>query len=313
MTTGAALRDLAASGDPRAQLRLAHLILIGRERSFAPNQAMQLLNAACAQRHGDALLYHATLALRGIGRPKSHDEALALLKDAAAAGDTRAKGQLQALGGKIDRDVWWGPVHTEQHHDSPRVFTIRNFIPAPACNWLIKYGRKNLQRAAIQDAAKNGAFVVDDARTNSVAPTSILQHDLVIQLTNMRIAAMTGIPIAQQEATNILHYARGQQYAPHFDFIREHEEAGFAHELRSMGQRVLTFLIYLNDDYEGGETAFPLLNWSFKGKAGDALMFWNLSAAGEREQLSLHAGTPVTKGEKWLLSKWMRQRPVPPT
>ena len=48
-----------------------------------------------------------------------------------------------------------------------------------------------------------------------------------------------------------------------------------------------------------------------KGKLGDALIFWNLNQQGEREMDSLHAGLPVTKGEKWLLSKWVRQRPVP--
>ena len=48
-----------------------------------------------------------------------------------------------------------------------------------------------------------------------------------------------------------------------------------------------------------------------KGKAGDALIFWNLSAAGEREPFSLHGGLPVIRGEKWLLSQWVRQRPTP--
>ncbi|MBK8543139.1 MAG: 2OG-Fe(II) oxygenase [Caulobacteraceae bacterium] len=152
---------------------------------------------------------------------------------------------------------------------------------------------------------------LDNSRSNSVAGSSHLQPDLVVQLVNMRIASAIGLPLAHQEPTNFLNYKRGQEYTDHYDFFRSEEEAGFAHELRTIGQRVATVLVYLNDGYEGGETAFPRLDWSFKGKLGDALIFWNLDVAGEREMNSLHAGRPVTKGEKWLLSKWVRQRPVP--
>jgi hypothetical protein len=310
MNADAALRAQAAAGDAKAQLRLSHLMLSGRARLISADEPMRLLEAACAQKLGDALLYHAALAVRGTGRARDFEAATRFLSDAAAAGDTRAKGQLMALGGKIDRDVWLAPVQMVQHHDAPRAFTIENFIPKSACAWLIKNARKNLQRAPTQSAALNGAMVLDSSRSNSLAPTNILHPDVVLQLANLRIAAAIREPLEHQEPTNILHYARGQEYARHFDFIRPEEEAGFAHELRTIGQRVVTFLIYLNDDYEGGETEFPFLSWRFKGKTGDALVWWNLSAAGEREPLSLHAGLPVTKGEKWLFSKWVRQRPV---
>ncbi len=256
-------------------------------------------------------MYHAALAARGHGRPQNFEDAFKYLTEAAALGDTRAKGQLMAMGGKFDHGAWFGPISGMQHHAAPRVFTVEGFLPKPVCAWLIKQSRKNLQRAPVQQAAKNGEFVVDAARSNSVAGSHALHPDLVVQLTNLRIAAAIGEPIGHQEPTNFLHYARSEQYLPHFDFFTQAEEAGFAHELRTIGQRVATVLVYLNDGYEGGETDFPKLGWRFKGNAGDALIFWNLSASGEREMGSLHAGLPVTKGEKWLLSKWIRQRPVP--
>ena len=71
-----------------------------------------------------------------------------------------------------------------------------------------------------------------------------------------------------------------------------------------------TFLIYLNDDYEGGETDFPMLSWRYRGRKGDALVFWNVSPQGHVERKLLHAGLPPTSGEKWLLSQWVRDRPV---
>lgn len=297
--------------DPRSQLRLAHLMLTGRERFTQPDEPIRLVVAACEQRSAEALLYHAALAARGHARPQSFDDAFRMVEQAAALGDTRAKGQLMALGRTFDNDAWFGPVNAVQHHAAPRVSTIEGFLSKPVCNWLIKQASKNLVKAPVQTAANNGAFSIDNARSNSVAGSSLLQPDIVVQLVNMRIAATIGVPLGHQEPTNFLHYARNQQYADHYDFFTKEEEAGFARELATIGQRVATVLVYLNDGYEGGATVFPRLNWSFRGKPGDALIFWNLSANGEREMDSLHAGAPVTKGEKWLLSKWVRQKPVP--
>lgn len=297
--------------DPRAQLRLAHLMLTGRERYTQPDEPIRLVTAACAQRSAEALMYHAALAARGHGRAQSFDDAFRFVEEAAALGDTRAKGQFMALGRSFDRDAWFGPLEQVQHHQAPRVSSIEGFLSKPVCSWLIKQASKNLVRAPVQRAEDNAAFSLDNSRSNSVAGSSHLQPDLVVQLVNMRIASAIGLPLAHQEPTNFLNYKRGQEYSDHYDFFRKEEEAGFAHELRTIGQRVATVLVYLNDGYDGGETAFPRLDWSFKGKLGDALIFWNLDAAGEREMNSLHAGRPVTKGEKWLLSKWVRQRPVP--
>jgi len=304
------LKPNAAPNDPRTQVRQAHMMLTGKLPSFG-DQAIKLVEAACAQKSAEALLYHAALAARGHGRPQNFEDAFAYVKEAAALGDTRAKGQLMALDNRLDRDAWFAPVELRQHHAAPRVFTIESFLSKPVCAWLMKQAKKNLQPAPVQLAARGGAFAVEGSRSNTVAGSHALQPDLVMQLVNLRIAAAIGVPLAQQEPTNILHYARGEQYVPHFDFFTEAEEAGFAHELRTIGQRICTVLVYLNDGYEGGETDFPRLDWRFKGKPGDALIFWNLSADGQRELMSLHAGLPVTKGEKWLLSKWVRQRPVP--
>jgi hypothetical protein len=303
------------AGGPRERLRMAHAMLIGRGVPPAPDRAMQIIRECCEQKFGDALLFHAALAARGVGRPQNFDDAMRYVAEAAAAGDTRAKGQYAALGGKpeFDRATWQAPIELKQHHAAPRVFTVENFLPKPACAWLIKQARKNLVRAPVQAPEKGGAFAIDAARTNSVAGSNPLQPDLVLQLANLRMAAAVGIPVANQEPTNILNYQRGEEYKPHFDFITSIEEAQpiFARELQTIGQRVVTVLVYLNEGYEGGETEFPLLDWRFKGKTGDALIFWNLSPAGEGERLSWHAGKPVTKGEKWLLSKWVRQRPAP--
>ena len=82
-----------------------------------------------------------------------------------------------------------------------------------------------------------------------------------------------------------------------------------AEQIRRQGQRVATVLIYLNENYAGGETDFPELAWRFKGKTGDALCFWNADMDGRPAPRSLHAGIPPVGGEKWVFSQWIRTAP----
>ena len=75
------------------------------------------------------------------------------------------------------------------------------------------------------------------------------------------------------------------------------------------GQRILTVLIYLNDNFEGGETGFKNLNFKTKAKPGDALVFYPLGKEGKYcHPKALHAGLPVLRGEKWIANVWFRER-----
>jgi prolyl 4-hydroxylase len=66
--------------------------------------------------------------------------------------------------------------------------------------------------------------------------------------------------------------------------------------------------MYLNDDYEGGETDFPALGLRHRGRKGDALLWANVDRVGDPDRRTLHAGLAATRGEKWLLSQWIRDR-----
>ena len=79
-------------------------------------------------------------------------------------------------------------------------------------------------------------------------------------------------------------------------------------------QRLATMLVYLNDDFEGGHTHFPLLNASVVPQKGKALFFW-VADADTRDlfEKTLHAGTPVSNGHKWIANQWIRPaRPARP-
>jgi prolyl 4-hydroxylase len=68
-------------------------------------------------------------------------------------------------------------------------------------------------------------------------------------------------------------------------------------------------VIYLNDVEEGGETTFPSAGWTVAPQRGSAVYFEYCNALGHVDVLSVHAGSAVTRGEKWVLTKWMRERP----
>lgn len=303
----AQLRLRVASGDEAARWELVHRLLAAPEQR---GEAVRLLQAACDRGVPEALRLHATLAIRGIGRTQDFNEAVSLVSRAAALGDASAREQLRVLGGKFDRELWFAPVQLRQHHAAPRIFTIEKFIPRVVCDWFIEYARGRQEMTFVRDGA-TGRDVLSAGRSATIAGTNVLEADIVLQLTKLRIAGATQTHIDQQESTNFLRYGPGQEYQAHYDLIRPQEEAAAAEELRVMGQRIVTVLVYLNGGYKGGETHFPHLDWGFKGKPGDALVFWNMSATGERERASLHAGLPVQSGVKWLLSQWVRAKQTP--
>lgn len=192
--------------------------------------------------------------------------------------------------------------------ESPRICVFEQFASPDICEWLIERGKPRSHRAHVYDPQIGAGGQIREARTNSSAEFGVVHSDLVLMLLRNRIANSVGLPVQSLESTSLLHYAPGEEFAPHYDFL-DTSVPGFAREVGTKGQRVATFLVYLNYDYTGGETEFPLLGISFKGARGDALLFWNVDRSGEGDPRTRHAGKPPASGEKWVLSQWLRQPP----
>ena len=305
------LQHRAAAGEPKAQGELGGMMLVGRGVPYAPKEGLRLIEAAAERNDTSALQLVAVLTALGVGRPYSWTEAVRLVARAADLGDARAQAQMAILGdpGRFDIAQWFPPARAEQRCAAPRVLTISNFLPKPACDWIITRTKPRLKAALVHNPETGGSSV-EYNRSNTGCGFSVLDSDLILELANMRVAATLNLSRQQQEPTNVLHYDPGQEFQPHFDFI-DPAEPHFTEQVRRQGQRLATALIYLNEDFDGGETDFPRLNWRFKGKSGDALIFWNVAADGALEKASLHAGLPPTRGEKWIYSKWVRDRAWP--
>jgi prolyl 4-hydroxylase len=301
-----ALRAAAEAGHVPAQFLLGARLVVGRAAPFDPVEGAKWVNAAALQGMPEALSLMSVLAtLSG-----QWEGAVNMLKDAASRGDQRAREQVMLLGDPVRFDArqWDAPHPTQWQFEAPRVGVIENFIPRSFCAWIIERARPKLQAVRVKDPVHGGGLQAE-YRSNSGAGFSLIESDLVLQMVNARIADAIGVALANQEPSNVLHYKPGEEYRPHFDFITQSEK--HALELQVAGQRTTTVLIYLNDDYEGGETEFPELDWRFKGKTGDALVFWNTTPEGLPDPQTQHAGLAPTRGEKWLFSKWVRARPYP--
>ena len=148
---------------------------------------------------------------------------------------------------------------------------------------------------------------VDPHRSCSDYQFDILNTDLVVQLVREKIAAVTGLPPVVMEPPRIFHYALGQDIKAHFDRLSD-GVSGYG-DSQYRGDRIVTFLLYLNDDYDGGELSFPRTGFQCKGAKGDGIYFAHIDGSGKQEPMSLHAGLVITRGEKWVMSQWIHDRP----
>ena len=117
----------------------------------------------------------------------------------------------------------------------------------------------------------------------------------------------TGVAFRQLEPLSVLHYGTGEQSTEHFDFV-DPLTPHYDEEVTAKGERIVTFLLYLNDDYDGGRTEFVNLGIAHKGQCGEGLFFVNALQNGTPDRRTLHAGRPPTRGEKLVVSQFIRNR-----
>ena len=335
-----AINELALAAqrkDVDATTQLAKRIIVGDRAPRLTRQGIGLLRDAVNLGGAEAAGHLAVLYVAGmIGKP-DWGKALRLLAQAVERGWAPARGQFEvlasmtgALAGEsqtgrsligmcsgspdagIDPDILGRlltPGDGEVLSPDPHVHRFPGFVSAEVCDWLIERAQGRLQRALVYDVVRQ-ADVAGKTRTNTAAPFHIMDADIVHLLVQTRIAAACGQPVAHMEAPTVLHYGVGESIGNHYDFV-DPEQPGYAEEIRTRGTRVLTFLVYLNSDYEGGETVFPKLDLTHAGQRGEGMFFVNTLANGQADVRTLHNGKPPTRGEKWIFSQFVRNRPDP--
>jgi prolyl 4-hydroxylase len=300
---------------------LGKRLLVGEGLPVSIDKGIATLRDAAMRGGGEAAALLSVCAAWGVGQPRDIDAALDHLRHAAQLGLEPARRELEllardsgpdpaALRAKIDLSTWRSAPAARIQFEKPRVVVIERFASPQECQWLIgRAASGGLQRAKVYRSSSTAQ--VAETRTNREMSFTIFNADVVLSLIRDRISAAIGAPVSHFEIAKLLHYSPGEQFALHADFI-EAKTPELARELAARGQRSATFLIYLNDGYEGGATQFPRLSWQYRGGRGDALLFSNVDASGGPDYDTIHAGMPPTSGEKWVLSQWVRTRPIGP-
>ena len=289
----AEMEQLARKGDAHALMMVGEFNLRGLYGPKNLVRGFRMITTAAEKGQIDAQRARIYLTAMGVGRSANPKLARSLLATLAKT-DRFAAVQLKLLEHVtcVDRVA---TVKPEIVRDEPRIVLCRGLFSEMECKYLTNVGLPWLERAMIADPV-TGQGVLDPIRVSDTTAVPLISEDLIVQEVNRAIALATGTHQRWGEPLTVLRYRPGQQYHPHYDAYQEGSP---------QPQRTFTALIWLNDAYEGGETRFPELGITVRGAVGDMLVFPNLGPDGKREDRMLHAGLPVTRGEKWLASRWI--------
>jgi prolyl 4-hydroxylase len=194
-------------------------------------------------------------------------------------------------------------VHVLQAMYNPRIVVFGNLLSDQECDELIALATPRLARS-LTVATKTGGEEVNADRTSNGMFFQRGENELVKRI-EARIAKLVGWPEENGEGLQVLHYTPGTEYKPHYDYF-DPKEPGTPTILRRGGQRVGTLIMYLHEPEKGGGTSFPDIHMEVAPKRGNAVFF-----SYERPHPStktLHGGAPVLAGEKWIATKWLRER-----
>ena len=288
-----------SNGDAEAFLLEGLWLLEGKFLRQDFQSARQRLGGAAQLNHVGAARTLAGLVACGVGADPDWQGALQLLRDWVDRDPVAAR-QLELISA-MNLDANGGPAgmpSSRQVNADPRVERMDGLLTADECQFLIELADPRMRRATIFHDAEQ-RFVEDPIRRSDKAGFPIVSEWPFVRAINSRIAAATGTAVESGEPLQVLRYGPDQEYRPHIDAIAGMENP-----------RVLTALVWLNNDYSGGETQFDELGLSERGRTGDLLLFANTLPDESPDVRTRHSGAPVTSGTKYLASRWIRARPA---
>jgi prolyl 4-hydroxylase len=189
--------------------------------------------------------------------------------------------------------------------ERPQVIVFADVLSPDECAEMIARSRHRLKRSTTVNPATGSEDVIRMRTSEGIWYQR--GEDPFIEKLDRRIASLMNWPLENGEGLQILHYGTSGEYRAHFDYFPPDQAGSAVHTARG-GQRVATLVIYLNDVPEGGETTFPEAGISVAASQGGAVYFRYMNAQRQLDPLSLHAGAPVLAGDKWIMTKWMRER-----
>lgn len=184
----------------------------------------------------------------------------------------------------------------------PRVVVFGDLLSDEECDGIIAHATKRLARSETVATGTEGSEV-NAARTSDGMFFERGENELIRRI-ETRIAALLRWPLDHGEGLQVLHYRPGAEYQPHYDYFEPGHVSSPA-ILKRGGQRVGTLVIYLNTPTAGGSTIFPDIGLDVAPVKGNAV-FFSYDRPHPSTQ-TLHGGSPVLEGDKWVATKWLRQ------
>ena len=186
---------------------------------------------------------------------------------------------------------------------NPRVVVFGGLLSDAECESLIALAKPRLARSLTVET-KTGGEEINADRTSNGMFFQRGENELVRRIEG-RIACLVNWPEENGEGLQVLHYLPGTEYKPHYDYF-DPKEPGTPALLKRGGQRVATLIMYLAEPDKGGGTTFPDVHLEVAPKRGNAVFF--SYGRPHHSTRTLHGGAPVLAGEKWIATKWLRER-----
>jgi prolyl 4-hydroxylase len=188
--------------------------------------------------------------------------------------------------------------------ERPQIVAFADVMSDEECDEMIERSRPLLKRSTTVNP-ENGSNDVIPNRTSEGAWYR-RGADPFLERLEKRFASLMNWPVENGEGLQVLRYGMGAEYRAHFDYFPPSQTGSAVHMARG-GQRVATLVVYLNDVAAGGETFFPDAGVSVAPRRGGAVYFRYMNEKRQLDPLSLHGGAPVLDGEKWIMTKWVRE------
>ena len=192
---------------------------------------------------------------------------------------------------------------------------FHNFLSNEECDAIINFSnKKGMEKSKVYSQTNNGTSLInlDDRISEQLwLSDNDTNEDFEIQKIVNKIhtlnESITKIPKINQENIQVVKYNKGGFYKEHYDAC-SYDAEKCKNMNNNSGQRITTLLIYLNDNFEGGETKFTheKVKLNVKPEKGMAILFYNVSSKDNDivHPLSLHTGSELLSGEKWICNVW---------
>lgn len=184
----------------------------------------------------------------------------------------------------------------------PRVVVFANLLSDEECDAIIALATKRLARSETVATGTDGSEV-NAARTSDGMFFERGETELIRRI-ETRLSTLVRWPVDHGEGLQVLRYRPGAEYQPHYDYF-DPGHVSTPGILKRGGQRVATLVLYLNTPTAGGSTIFPDIGLDVAPVKGNAV-FFSYDRPHPSTQ-TLHGGSPVVEGEKWVATKWLRQ------